>query len=374
MTLPSTSETGGTMLREVQRLPSSGARAVEPFAHDGSTYLVIAQLARDQPGQVPSMGAGDSDVATVVYRWTTGAGFVEHQRLAVPGGEDAEFFGIGERRFLATASLRTGRGPYTMDVESVLYELIDGRFQPFQRFATFAAKQWKHFAFDDRVFLALAQGVTAHDGGTAPNAKSCIFEWNGERFVPFQEVASAWGYNWCFMEIDGQRLLGYADHAEPSCLLAWNGSKFEPFQELDGKSGRAFCRFDAHGQSWLAFANLLGESLLYRWNGVRFLKHQVLSGPGGREFEWLPGTSGSGRLVQVNFIRGSREAPQPVLSSFIHEWNGSSFQVVDQFATSGGTDAAAFTADGETFLAVANSLDALLRFRTDTCIYRVLPR
>ena len=40
----------------------------------------------------------------------------------------------------------------------------------------------------------------------------------------------------------------------------------------------------------------------------------------------------------------------------------------------GGTDAAAFTVDGETFLAVANSLDASLRFRTDSCIYRYSPR
>lgn len=359
------------LLREVQRLPTSGARAVEPFTHLGVTYLAVAQLAVDVEGQPASMAGGNSDVDTVVYRWLDGA-FIEHQRIPVPGGEDAESFGIGERRFLATASLRSGPGPYMMnDVESVLYEWVDGRFEAFQRFPTFAAKQWKHFSFDGRHFLALAQGVTGHGNQDTTNARSCLFEWDGERFVPFQDVASAWGYNWSFMDMGGRRLLGYADHAVPSSLLAWNGTSFEPFQQLDGKSGRAFKRFEAQGESWLAFANLLGESHLYRWAGERFVLHQTLSGPGGREFEWLADGAGSGSLVQVNFIHGSREVPRPALRSFVFGWTGSRFEVAAEFDTSGGTDAAAFQVGGVTHLAVANSLDAALRFRTDTRIYLV---
>ncbi len=55
------------------------------------------------------MNAGDSDIDAIVYVWNSGT-FVEHQRLPVPGDEDAEFFRIGERAFLATASIRTGHG------------------------------------------------------------------------------------------------------------------------------------------------------------------------------------------------------------------------------------------------------------------------
>jgi len=363
----------GAMTRqlvETQRLPTSGARAVEPFTCDGSVYLAVPQLALDVPDQVPSMTVGNSNTDTLIYRWRDGS-FVEHQRLPAPGGEDAEFFEIGKRRFLAIASLRRGAGPYRMDVESMLYEWSDGRFEARQAFATHAAKQWRHFAVDGRHFLALAQGVTAHDGHAGPNAKSTIFEWNGDRFEPLQDVPSAWGYNWCYFELAGRQLLGYADHVVPSSLLAWNGERFEPFQQLDGQSGRAFCRFDAHGHAWLAFANLLGDSTLYRWDEHRFVPHQVLSGPGGREFEWLPDADGGGRLVQVNFIHGSRETPRPVLSSFVHAWNGERFEPIEQFQTCGGTDAARFEVDGATWLAVSNSLDATIRFRTDTCIYRV---
>ena len=66
-----------------------------------------------------------------------------------------------------------------------------------------------------------------------------------------------------------------------------------------------------------------------------------------------------------------REAPQPVLESFVHGWGGERFEVVARFGTSGGTDAAAFAVDGVRHLAVSNSLDASLRFRADTCIYRI---
>lgn len=359
-------------LREIQRLPTSAARAVEPFAIDGVQYLAIAQLSVDIPGTAPGMGAGDSDVETIVYRWD-GAAFTEFQRLPVPGGEDAEFFTLDGRHFLATASLRSGRGPYDMSPPSVVYEFVQGRFTPFQRIAGTAAKQWHFFRVQGRSFLALAQGAAGHGVAVDASAQSCIFEWNGETFVPFQAVESAWGYNWLAFEVQGRTLLAYADHVAPSRLLVWNGTAFETLQVLDGASGRAFCHFRASGADWLVFANLLGETWLLRWDGAQFAAHQRLSGPGGREFTWLPdGEGDGGHLVQVNFIHGSREAPLPELQSVIYRWQGDGLVPVHSFATSGGTDAAAFTVGGVPCLAVANSLSGSLHFRTDSRIYQIL--
>jgi EPTP domain len=369
---PTVAAGAGIALRELQRLATSGARAVEPFSHRGVQYLAVPQLAMDHPGQPAAMTAGNSDVELIVFRWSEGA-FREHQRLPVAGGEDAEFFAIGERRFLATASLRSGAGPYEMGVRSTIYELVGDRFEPFQKFDTYAAKQWTHFAIGDQHFLALAQGALL-PGAQAQNRRSLILRWDGERFQFLQDVPSAWGYNWLAVKVGGEQLLAYADHAEPSLLLRWNGRLFEPFQTLDGGSGRAFCAFETAGEQWLAFANLHADTLLYRWHGTRFVQHQTLSGPGGREFEWLPGHSPAapGRLVQVNFIHGTREAPRPVLRSFIYAWRGERLEVVNDFATSGGTDAAAFAVDGRRCLAVSNSLAADVRFRADTLIYEVL--
>jgi hypothetical protein len=357
------------MLQLAQRLNTSGARAVEAFVHAGTQYLAVAQLARDIPGRPAQMNGGDSDVEALIYRRQDGA-FIEHQRLGVAGGEDVEFFRIAGRAFLATASLRTGTGPYELNTFSTLFEFINGHFEPFQSFPTFAAKQWKHFQIGERHFLALAQGVVM-DGVTPTHPpRSCIFEWDGSSFLPFQDIPSAWGYNWEFFTVGGQMLLGYADHIERSRLLRWNGSAFEDFQYLDGRSGRALCFFEAAGESWLAYARLHEESLLYRWSGNRFVCHEALSGPGGREFEWFE-AAGIGYLVQVNFLHGSREAPQTALQSAVLEFRNGKFVTVETFPTLGGTDAAAFQADDGMYLVVANSLSADVRFRVDSHVYRI---
>jgi hypothetical protein len=364
-----TASSRGAVLELIQRLPTSGARAVEPFTQDGEQYLAVPQLAIDIAGQQPALTVGDSDTFLPVFRWQEGA-FVEHQRLAVPGGEDAESFEIGARRFLATASLRSGKGPYEMRVASTIFEWRRGRFEPLQAIETEAAKQWRHFTLDGRHFLALAQGV-AHAGEPAPPAaSSCLYEWDGERFVRFQDVPSAWGYNFLFFEAGGrERMLAYADHALPSCLFRWNGRAFEAFQTLEGTSGRAFCHFRADDDDWLAFACLLGETWLLRFDGRQFVRHQRLSGPGGRELEWIASPAG-GCLVQTNFIEGSREAPQPRLRSVVYGWRRGELVEIGHFPTTGGTDAAAFAVDGQTWLAVSNSLSGDLRFAAECCVYR----
>jgi hypothetical protein len=353
----------------IQELDTSGARAAEVFEHDGTRYLVVPQLAQDIAGQPAQMTLGNSDVDALVYRWDDGR-FVEHTRLAVPGGEDAAFFRIGTRAFLATASLRTGSGPYALDTHSTIFELIDGRFDVFQRVPTSAAKQWAHFQIGGRHFLALAQGVTHGDTPLAPGAESCIFEWDGERFVKFQAVHSGWGYNWAFIEVGGQQLLAYADQAVPSHMLRWNGEAFEPFQTFEGKSGRAFCCFEAEGATWLVFACLHDNTVLLRWTDGRFVPHQVLSGPGGREFEWIA-TADGGRLVQVNFLHGTREAPIPQLQSVVYRMQDGQLVPVAEFPTSGGTDATCFEAEGRRYLVVTNSLSGEVRFRTPSRVYRL---
>jgi EPTP domain len=48
-------------LTEVQRIPTWGARAVEPLPVGGHDLLAIPQLAKDIPGGLPGMNGGDSD-------------------------------------------------------------------------------------------------------------------------------------------------------------------------------------------------------------------------------------------------------------------------------------------------------------------------
>jgi hypothetical protein len=369
MTTADSRSLAGPLLVEHQRLATSGARAVLPFRTGSQLRLAIPQLAVDIPGTPPYMNGGDSNIDMLLYRWAGGR-FIEDGRLPVPGGEDAVFFRIGDDEFLATASIRTGSGPYDLNVDSILYRRAGDAWVSFQAFPTFAAKQWHYFGVGDRHFLALAQGVTI-DGAVARNPRrSCIFEWDGHRFVLLQTLDGGWGYNWVDFAVDGQHFLGYADHTSPSGLMIWNGESFAPFQEFAPQGGRAYEFFRTDGQAWLAFANLTGESFLYRWHAGRFVPHQSLGGPGAREFAVAQSAQGL-YLVKVNFIHGTPAAPKTDLTSCVYQWKDGQLAVVEEFSTSGGTDASVFEADGQLYLAVSNSLTREIRFREDTVIYRL---
>ena len=358
-------------MKLIQTLDTSGARAAETFVHDGRRYLVIPQLAKDVPGQPAKMTVGDSNVETLVFVWTEGR-FVPHATLPVPGGEDAEYFRIGDREFLATASLRTGTGPYDLNCQSMIFELVQGEFVPFQSFPTFAAKQWTCFEAGGRTFLALAQGAVLDGSEPRHPAHSVIHEWDGKAFREFQSIDSPWGYNFAKFDIDGDEFIAYADNVVDAQILRWNGQNFEPFQTLAGKTSRAFAFFRSAGQCWLAFARLHGDTVLLRWDGRQFEQHQRISGPGGRELLWIPGQEGDGgKLVLINFILGTRDAPIPSVDSAIYRFDGDRLSLETEFPTLGGTDATLFDDGAHTYLVVSNSLSAEVRFATQSCVYQL---
>jgi hypothetical protein len=354
-------------LTELSRIPTSGARAVEPFDLDAMSLLAIPQLAYDVAGQPPDMNGGDSDTDLLLLRRTAG-GYEPFQTLPVPGGEDAEFFRIGDRAFLATASIRRGHGPYEFATESTVYSWTGARFEPFQSFPGFAAKQWRHFTVGDQHFLALAQGV-ALPATASMNQPSRIFRWDGEAFRPFQDIPSQWAYNWHAFSLDGHEFLAHADHVTPSRLYRWDGARFVVHQELLEQHGRAFASFHADGDDYLLVACMLGLSKLLKWDGDRFVEHAVLDGPGAREFAVLQGKHGL-YVLRVNFILGTPAAPKPTLTSQLYQWREGQLVVVEEFPTSGGTDVAAFSDDQGPLVAVSNSLSADVRFATDTVLYR----
>ncbi|KAH8703384.1 hypothetical protein BGW36DRAFT_457673 [Talaromyces proteolyticus] len=356
----------------VQSLPTSGARAVASFCLQGHQYLAIPQLAQDIPGGEAGMNLGDSNAPLLIYRADSRSDFRLFQELPVPGGEDAEFFSINDRYFLATASLRSGKGPYNLDVKSVIFEWNGLCFEKFQEIPTFAAKQWRYFSIAGRHFLALAQGVEIPGVVATVPSDSTIFEWDGSIFNEFQTVPSKWGYNWLQFSVDQQQFLAYADHIAGSILLKWDGSSFVHFQNFEGIHGRAFCFFsDEDGTAYLAFSRISSDSLLYRWNGESFVNHQCLEGAGGREFT-LVRTEQNLYLVHVKFIIGGRSNPNPALDSVIYQVEKDGLKVVSTFPTLGATDVMALSRNDQLYMVVTESLTAAQRFRTDTHIYHLV--
>ncbi|HEX4721359.1 MAG TPA: hypothetical protein VH333_02505 [Pseudonocardiaceae bacterium] len=360
---------GTAQLAEWCRIPTSGARAVEPFELDGMSLLAIPQLAYDQPDRPANMNGGDSDTDLIILR-RNGNGYEPCQNVPAPGGEDAEFFRIGDRAFLATASIRGGNGPYQFARDSVVYGWTGSKFEPFQAFEGFAAKQWRHFTIADQHYLALAQGV-ALPGTEAANKPSHIFRWDGASFQPFQDIPSRWAYNWHAFAVGGHHFLAHADHVDPSRLYRWDGDRFVVHQELAGRYGRAFASFRADDADHLLVACIQGRSKLLRWDGERFAEHDLLDGEGTREFAVFNGVHGL-YVVRVNFILGTPAAPTTALTSQLYRWDRGALTVVDEFPTFGGTDVAAYFDDEGILVAVSNSLSADVRFATETVIYRFI--
>jgi hypothetical protein len=353
-------------LTELQRIPTSGARAVEAFSVDGLELLAIPQLALDVPGQAPGMNAGDSDTDLLLMRREDGR-YQPFSSLPAPGGEDAEFFTIGERAFLAVASIRSGAGPYEYTTASRIFEWYDGAFVEFQAIPTYAAKQWKYWRIGDRHFLGLAQGVALpHLEG--PNRDSVIYEWDGSAFVEFQVIRSRWAYNWHPFRVDETFFVAHADHLGPSTLYRWDGARFVAHQDLLDRAGRAFASFDRDGGHYLLVAGLEQPPVLMRWQGETFEALQELPGLGARELRVV---DHEGRLlvIRVNFILGTPADPQPVLTSQVYEWRDGALQVAAEFPTCGGTDVEVIAASGDTQFVVSNSLSPSIQFASSTVLY-----
>ncbi|MCU1411145.1 MAG: hypothetical protein JWR04_1852 [Rhodoglobus sp.] len=345
-------------LTEVQRLATSGARAVETFEADGRRYLAVPQLAYDAPGTPPGINGGTSNTDVLLFVHD-GSDFVPHGTLPGVGGEDVESFTIDGRLFLAVASIRMGSGPYNFRLGSPIYEWVDGAFVPFQSALTTAAKQWRHWEVDGAHFLGVAQGHPAD-----PGLSSAILRWDGAGFAPFQQLESVAGYNLYAFELDGEHYLAHADHALPSRLYRWDGTRYVEHQDLVERGGRAFLLVDLA----LLVAKIDGDSFVLRWDGSHFQPHDTLAGgAGGREFARV-----GEHVVRVNFIRGTPAEPVPDLMSYVYR--APELQLVHEFPTTGGTDATAFALGGAQYLVVSHGLASAASaatFTAECIVYRV---
>ena len=355
-------------LAELQRIPTSGARAVEAFTLDGTDYIAVPQLAYDAPGTPGGMNGGTSNTDVLMFQ-REGDRFVKAGTLPGPGGEDAELFAIDGTTYLAVACIRVGSGPYNFNIGQHIYVWRDGAFQPFQTILGYAAKQWRHFTIGDDHFLGLAQNRP----GDA-DVPSAIFKWTGSEFVHLQDIPSRGGYNFHAFTLDGTHYLAHADHALPSRLYRWDGSTFVEHQDLVEIGGRAFETFSDGEHTYMAVANIRNDSVLLRWDGTNFVDHAVLDGgKGGRELDVIETPAGT-FVIRVNFITGGPQAPHPPLKSQLYKLVDGKLQLVEEYDTCGGTDVTHFTGpDGGIQIAVSSGLNADIGFAGESVIYAFDP-
>lgn len=352
-------------------LKTSGARHITPFKIKGRLYLAIAQLSKDIPNTAPNMNGGNSNLPVLVYKEQRG-GFKLYQRIPSHGSESAAFFRIGKRAFLAVASIRSGyQAPYDMHTDSALYEWKDNRFTRIQRFPGFATKGVSAFKMAGNQYLAFANGVVPPGTKNIKTTPSVLYQWQGEKFVPFQTFESLWAYDFSFFTFHHQHYLGLTDHLKESTLYRWNGKRFIPFQQFPQKGGRVLKYYKIGDAHYLAFATIDSHSTLYKWDNQRFKHYQNLKGKGGRNFLFFR-EKGNTYLLRINFILGTRKQPKTALKSPLYLWQNNQFVPIQEIDAYGGVSASLFTNKNKRYVAVANSLSKSVRFSVDSVIYELI--
>jgi EPTP domain len=359
-----------SILSPYQYLNTSGARDIVPFTLEGQTYIAIPQLAKDIQDEKPSMNGGNADVDIVIFKWSTNQ-FQPFQRIPGHGNEGCDFFTIKKRAFLACASIDSGpKAPYNFHTYSKLYEWDGKRFYPVQQFFAYASKSFKQFTIGNTYFLGLANGVVPPNSKTKNDTSSTLYQWNGERFVPFQSFPSKWAYDWSFFTIDNQHFLTLTDNLQASKIYRWDGKQFSAFQSFNDSGGRSFTHFKLGNSDYLAYANIKNPSQVLKWDGKSFIPFQTLDGLGGRNFVFFKHEN-KHYLFLVKFITGSRQSPQSELSSPLYVWKNNQFEKIQSITTHGGVNAAIFTINKNSYLGIANSLSKESRFRVNSVIYRL---
>lgn len=358
------------ILTPYEYLDTSGARELTPFTVNNEHFIAVAQLAKDIPDTPPNMNGGDADVDVLIYKMDHGKHTV-YQRIPGHGNESATFFTIGQEAFLAIASVNSGpKIPFNQHTYSMLYKWDGHFFYPIQQFYSYAAKQWYYFNIGKHHFLALAQGVQRPDSKeNQPDSNSMIYEWDGERFQPFQQIPSQWGYTFKSFRIKGVYYLAFADHLNKSTLFRWDGTQFKEYQLFEGDGGRAFEYFTINNKHYLAYANIKSDSVIYQWNGKQFVKYQALQEGGGRNFTYFT-LGGKHYLLRVNYITGGRENPKSALQSLLYKWVGNQFEIIQYIPSSGAVSAHVYRYGDSLYLTLANSLSASLRFKVKSVIYK----
>ena len=198
-----------------------------------------------------------------------------------------------------------------------------------------------------------------------------VYEWQGDSFVEFQVIRSAWAYNWHPFEIDGQFFVAHADHLGPSTLYRWDGQRLVAHQPLLERGGRAFAHFQKDGGDYLVVAGIDSPPSLMRWADGAFAPVQTLPRAWGHESCGSSSTGGRLFLIRINFILGSPQDPDPSLTSEIFEWLDGALVAVAEFPTSGGTDVEVVACGAGVEFLVTNSLSPRIRFATESVLYEL---
>ena len=332
--------------------------------------------------------------------------FQKYQDLPTSGAVDVEQFTINGNQFLAFANSRNDTDEY--NTESFIYKMnnFTEKFSLYQTINTMDAADMTYFTMADKHYLAVANSWN----GFKYRLNSTIYQWNGQEFVVFQNVATKGAKKLFFFKIGIEPFLsvvnvyhGYVD----SVIYKWRNNSFDEFQKLleNGNFG-ASAAFVIKNETFIAVA-ADSHFYVFKWSGEKFLEVQSKNTYGARDvksfkmngqiflaianFEDDPKTNifkwNGNAFVSFQSVRTYRAIAwhsfvmcgQTFLGvannrgkSVVYQATGSGFVKYQEFSTQGAHGMTSFVHRGHTYLVVANALSGQDEFNINSTVYKLI--
>ena len=276
--------------------------------------------------------------------------FQKYQDLPTSGAVDVEQFTINGNQFLAFANSRNDTDGF--NTESFIYKMnnFTEKFSLYQTINTMGAADMKYFTMADKHYLAVANSWN----GFKYRLNSTIYQWNGQEFVVFQNVATRGARKLIFLKIGIEPFLSVVNvyhendqfyHVD-SVIYKWRNNSFDEFQKLlkNGHLG-ASAEFVIKNETFIA-VGAQSHFYVFKWSGEKFLEVQFKKTYGARDVKSFKMNSQI-FLAIANFDDGSK--------TNIFKWNGNDFVSFQSVRTYGAIAWHPFVMCGQTFLGVANN-------------------
>ena len=273
--------------------------------------------------------------------------FQKYQDLPTSGAVDVEQFTINGNQFLAFANSRNDTDGF--NTESFIYKMnnFTEKFSLYQTINTMDAAGMTYFTMADKHYLAVANRRSVFKD----RLNSTIYQWNGQEFVVFQNVATKGARKFFFFKIGIEPFLSVVNvhhgHVD-SVIYKWRNNSFDEFQKSrkNGDYG-ASAAFVIKNETFIVVA-ADSHFYVFKWSGEKFLEvpAQSKNTYGARDVKSFK-MNGQIFLAIANFYDRS--------STNIFKWNGNDFVSFQSVRTYGAIAWHPFVMCGQTFLGVANN-------------------
>ena len=279
--------------------------------------------------------------------------FSLYQTINTMDAADMTYFTMADKHYLAVANSRNG---FKDQLNSVIYQWNGQEFVVFQNVATRGAKKFMFFNIGIEPFLSV---VNVYHG----NVDSAIYKWRNNSFDEFQNLQKNgyYGASAAFV-IKNETFIAVAAQSH-FYVFKWSGEKFLEGQVKKTYGARDVKSFKMNGQIFLAIANFEDDlkTNIFKWNGNDFDSFQSVST--NRAIAWHPFVMCGQTFLGVANYGGK---------SVVYQAIGSRFVKYQEFSTQGAHGMTSFVHRGHTYLVVANARFGQDEYNINSTVYKLI--